>query len=150
MLFVTSQREIPVDSHRRDKLLEERRWELDALSGGAAHDDMPDRAAIIVQILIRRNAQMKFVSVHAKQFRQQTPNRPPRQARLAGSPKACRCANGFRQTIRGPFDNRAKSARLSARIKTQQPKRYAHLRKCCGLHTSLRRLPQAVPLFSRL
>jgi len=82
MLLVTSQREIPVDSLRRDKLLEERRRELHVLSSSAAHDDMPDRAAIIIQILLCRNAQMKFVSVHGKTVPPANPHPPAKAMRF--------------------------------------------------------------------
>ena len=53
MVFVTGQHEIPADSFRGDKLLEQRRRKLDGLSGGAANHNVPDCPAIIVQILVR-------------------------------------------------------------------------------------------------
>jgi hypothetical protein len=64
MVFVTTQYEMPGDSLRGDKLLEQRRRKLDVLSGGATNNDIPGSPAIIVQILIRRDVQVEFVSVH--------------------------------------------------------------------------------------
>jgi len=64
MVVVACQHEIPVDSIRGDKLPEQRRRKLDAFTGGAARDHMPGRPAIVIQILLRRDAKVKFVSVH--------------------------------------------------------------------------------------
>src|SRR3984957_9940844 len=64
MVFVTTQREMSADSVRGDKLLEQRRRKLDVLSIGAANHNVPGRPAIIVQILIRCDAEVKLVSVH--------------------------------------------------------------------------------------
>jgi hypothetical protein len=63
MVFVTSQREMPADSLRGDKLLEQRSRKLDVLSGGATNHNVPGRPSIIVQILIRRDAEVEFVSL---------------------------------------------------------------------------------------
>jgi hypothetical protein len=52
------------DSVLSDKLLKQRSWKLDVLPRGTANYDVPCRPAIIVQILIRRDAEVKFVSVH--------------------------------------------------------------------------------------
>ena len=64
MVFVTGQREMPGDALRDDKLLEQRRRKLNILSGGATNHHLPGRPAIIIQILIRRDAELKFVTVH--------------------------------------------------------------------------------------
>jgi len=64
MVFVTGQHEIPADSFRGDKLLEQRSRKLDGLSSGASNHNVPDCPAIIVQILVRCDAEVKFVSVH--------------------------------------------------------------------------------------
>ena len=67
MVFVTAQREMPVDSLRGDKSLEQRCRKLDGLSSSAPNHNMPGRPSIIVQILLRRDAEVKFVSVHGNQ-----------------------------------------------------------------------------------
>lgn len=64
MVFVTTQCEMPGDSLGGDKLLEQRSRKLDVLSGGATNNDIPGRPTIIVQIMIRRDAEVKLVSVH--------------------------------------------------------------------------------------
>jgi len=64
VVLVTGQREIPGDSIGGDKLLEQRRRKLDGLSGGASNQNVPGCPAIIIQILFRRDAEVKFVSVH--------------------------------------------------------------------------------------
>ena len=68
-MFVTGQREMPGDALRGDKLLEQRGRELDVLPGGATNHHRPGRPAIIVQVLVRRNAEMKFVAVHGISLR---------------------------------------------------------------------------------
>jgi len=63
-MFVTGQRKMPADSFRGDKLLKQRSWKLDGLSRGATSYDVACRPAIIVEILIRRDAEVEFISVH--------------------------------------------------------------------------------------
>jgi len=64
MVFVTTQCEMPADSLRGDKLLEQRGRKLNVLSSGATNHNVSGRPAIIVQILFRRDAEVKFVSFH--------------------------------------------------------------------------------------
>ncbi len=64
VVFVTDEREISPDSLRSDKLLEQRRGKLNILPGGATSHHLPDRPAIVIQILIGSDAEMKFVPVH--------------------------------------------------------------------------------------
>ena len=63
-MFVAGQGEISANSFLGDKLLEQRSGKLDVLSGGATNHHMAGRPAIIVQILIRREAELKFISIH--------------------------------------------------------------------------------------
>jgi hypothetical protein len=63
VLLITGQCEIPRDSIRGDKLLEQRSRELHVLSGGATNHDVPGGPAIIVQVLTRSDAEVEFVSV---------------------------------------------------------------------------------------
>ena len=67
IVLVTGQHEMPRDALRGDKLLAQRRRKLDILSGGASSDHMADRPAIVVQILLGREAKLKFVADHAHQ-----------------------------------------------------------------------------------
>jgi hypothetical protein len=55
---------MPPDSLRGDKLLEQSSRKLNGLSVGATDHHMLGRPAIIVQILIRCDTQVKFVPVH--------------------------------------------------------------------------------------
>ena len=64
MLIVTDQRERASDSISGDKLLEQRSRKLNILPGGAANDHMAGGSAIVVQILIGRDAKVKLVSFH--------------------------------------------------------------------------------------
>jgi hypothetical protein len=64
VVFITGQHEVPGDALRGDKLLEQRRRKLDVLAGGATNHHRPGRPAIIVQVLVRRDAEVKFVAVH--------------------------------------------------------------------------------------
>jgi hypothetical protein len=98
-VFVTAQGEISADSIRGDKLLEQRSGKLDGLPGGATNHNVPGGPAIIVQVLIRRDAEIKFVSVvHGTSLccRQQSLNRAGRQARR----------RGYSDWEKSDFDNR--------------------------------------------
>ena len=64
VVFVTSQSEMPGDSLWCDKLLEKRRRKLDGPSSSASNHNVPDRPSIIVQVLFRRDGEVKFVSAH--------------------------------------------------------------------------------------
>ena len=64
MLVVTGQGEGAADSVGGDKLLKQRGGKLDVLTGGAFGDYVAGGAAIIVQILIGGEAQVKLVSFH--------------------------------------------------------------------------------------
>ena len=67
MVFVTGQREMPGDSILGDKLLEKRGRKLDVLASSALNHNIPGRSSIIVQVLLRRDAEVKFISVHGNQ-----------------------------------------------------------------------------------
>jgi len=64
VVFITGQREIPVDALGSDKLLEQRCRKLNGLPGSALNHNVPGRPSIIAQILLRRDVEVKFVSVH--------------------------------------------------------------------------------------
>ena len=80
VVFVTGQHKIPADSIRGDKLLEQRRRKLDVLSGPATNHHRPGRPAIIVQILISREAEVKFVSFHGISVFYSSANNNPRNS----------------------------------------------------------------------
>ena len=75
MVFVTDEREISPDSLRRDKLLEQRRGKLNILPGDATSHHLPDRPAIVVQILICCDVEMEFGPVHGITVMQAKPER---------------------------------------------------------------------------
>lgn len=86
MVFVTDEREMPLDSLRGDKLLEQRRGKLNVLPSRATSHHLPDSPAIVVQVLIRRDAEMKFVPVHGITVRQA---KPERETKASMSARTC-------------------------------------------------------------
>jgi hypothetical protein len=64
-------------------LLEQRCWKPDGLSGAASCHHVSDRPAIIIQILFRRNAEIKLVSVHGNQ-RAASKHQTGQKGKLAG------------------------------------------------------------------
>jgi hypothetical protein len=64
VVVVADEHEVAVNTLLDHKSLKERCGKLDSLSIGAANNNMADRSTIIVQILLRGNAEMKCVTVH--------------------------------------------------------------------------------------
>ena len=79
ILIITSQREGATDSVGGDKLLEQRSRKLNVLPRGAFRDHVAGGSAIIVQILVGRDAKVKLVSFHGIILRQQNRNRAQKQ-----------------------------------------------------------------------
>jgi hypothetical protein len=86
MLIITGQREGATYSVGGDKLLEQGSRKLNVLPGGAFDDDVAGGSAIIIQILVGGEAQVKLVSFHGIILCQQNANRARKQGcRRAGN-----------------------------------------------------------------
>jgi hypothetical protein len=68
MIFVAGEDEAPVNAFGRHEPLEQRGRELYVLSAGTPRHHKPHHAAIVIQILLRRNLELKFVTVHNQAF----------------------------------------------------------------------------------
>lgn len=64
MCIVTSQKKVTLDPVSRYKLRKQRSWELDRRSSGAPDNDVLDRPAVVVQVLLFREAESKFKLLH--------------------------------------------------------------------------------------
>ena len=64
MLGITGQNEMAMDTLGSDKSLEQGRRKLDGFAGRASDDDMPRQAAVIIQISLGGDVQLKFVAIH--------------------------------------------------------------------------------------
>ncbi len=68
VVVVTGEGEIAVDAVGGDELLEERGGKLDVFTGGGADDDKARGAAIVIEALVRRDAEVKFKTLHGITF----------------------------------------------------------------------------------
>jgi len=81
-----------------NKFLEQRRRKLNVLPSGATNHHRPGRPAIIAQILVCRDAEVKFVAVHGINVLATSKNRSGREGKSHRFSKCCD-ANSIHQWI---------------------------------------------------